>query len=66
MRVALAAESLGSCLVPVAHGAVDTDRVHALLDLPASWDPLGALAIGHPRGPLARTETDPADRLLER
>jgi coenzyme F420-0:L-glutamate ligase/coenzyme F420-1:gamma-L-glutamate ligase len=62
LRVALAAEGLGSCLVPVAHA----DRIHALLDLPESWDPLGALAIGHPRGPLTRTETDPADRLLER
>ena len=63
LRVALAAEGLGSCLVPVE----PADRVRALLDLPESWSLLGAVALGHPRDPLVpRPDSFPEDRFLQR
>ncbi len=63
LRVALAAEGLGSCLVPVSHA----DRVRSLLELPDSWEPLGAVALGHPHGEIAhRPEPDPGDGFLQR
>jgi coenzyme F420-0:L-glutamate ligase / coenzyme F420-1:gamma-L-glutamate ligase len=56
LEVALAAEGLGSCWVPL-----DLQT----LAVPASWQLLGALAVGHPAdGPLTpRPETD--ERFLE-
>ena len=41
--------------------------VHEVLDLPASWQPLGAIAIGRPAAePGARPERDPRDFILRR
>jgi coenzyme F420-0:L-glutamate ligase / coenzyme F420-1:gamma-L-glutamate ligase len=54
LRVALAAEGLGSCLVPIARA----DRVRELLDLPESWELLGAVATGHPLDP-PRPDSEP-------
>ncbi|MGH3880631.1 MAG: coenzyme F420-0:L-glutamate ligase [Actinophytocola sp.] len=59
LRVALAAEGLGSCVVPVA------DRVGRLLSLPETWSPLGAVALGH-ADLSALPHTDPDDRFLQR
>jgi coenzyme F420-0:L-glutamate ligase/coenzyme F420-1:gamma-L-glutamate ligase len=59
LRVALAAEGLGSCVVPVA------PAVRELLELPASWRPLGAVALGH--APLEpRRDADPGAGFLQR
>src|SRR5205807_709150 len=62
LLVALAVEGLGSCWVsstmfcrPVAAGA---------LGLPAGWEPMGAVGVGHPAAPAAqRPPRDPADFL---
>ena len=63
LLVALAAEGLGACVVPLGQA----DRVRELLDLPDTWVPLGAVAIGRPRAQVrARPETDPDDRFLQR
>jgi coenzyme F420-0:L-glutamate ligase/coenzyme F420-1:gamma-L-glutamate ligase len=43
LRVALAAEGLGSCWVPLDRA----DVVRSVLDLPGDWVPLGAVALGH-------------------
>ncbi len=65
LLVALATEGLGSCWVsstlfcqPVAAAA---------LDLPAGWEPMGAVGVGHPAGtPRPRPDRDPAGFLLTR
>jgi coenzyme F420-0:L-glutamate ligase/coenzyme F420-1:gamma-L-glutamate ligase len=63
LLVALAAEGLGACVVPLGQA----DRVRELLDLPDTWVPLGAVAIGRPRAQVrARPEADPDDRFLQR
>jgi coenzyme F420-0:L-glutamate ligase/coenzyme F420-1:gamma-L-glutamate ligase len=65
LLVSLATEGLGSCWVsstlfcqPVASAA---------LRLPADWEPMGAIGVGHPAGsPPPRPDRDPAAFLLTR
>jgi coenzyme F420-0:L-glutamate ligase/coenzyme F420-1:gamma-L-glutamate ligase len=66
LLVALAAEGLGSCWVSSTIFAADV--VRSVLDVPADWAPLGAVAIGHPEdGPLTpRQGSDLPDGLIEK
>jgi coenzyme F420-0:L-glutamate ligase/coenzyme F420-1:gamma-L-glutamate ligase len=66
LLVALAAEGIGSCWVSSTIFAADV--VRSVLDLPADWEPLGAVAVGHPvDGPLSpREPRDLGEGLTER
>lgn len=65
LLVALAVEGLGSAWTSGPLAAPDATR--AALDLPATYVPVGAVAVGYPvTQPEPRTDRDPATYLLER
>lgn len=64
LLVGLAVRGVGSCWVGSTIFAPDV--VRAALDLPGDWEPLGAIAIGHPAEPLALRAAVPAAELLVR
>ncbi len=65
LLVALAVRGVGSCWIGSTIFA--QDLVRAELDLPSDWEPLGAVAIGHPEEPAGLRDRVPtADLLIER
>jgi coenzyme F420-0:L-glutamate ligase/coenzyme F420-1:gamma-L-glutamate ligase len=62
LLVALAVRDLGSCWIGSTIFAADL--VRAELELADDWEPLGAIAIGHPAEPTTPREPVPTDGLL--
>ncbi|MEE6166805.1 MULTISPECIES: coenzyme F420-0:L-glutamate ligase [unclassified Mycolicibacterium] len=62
LLVGLAVREVGSCWIGSTIFAADL--VRAELDLPADWEPLGAIAIGYPEEPQPPRDPVPADDLL--
>lgn len=65
LLVALATRGVGSCWIGSTIFAPDI--VRSVLELPADWEPLGAIAIGHPEQPLEpRPAADTGDLMIRR
>jgi coenzyme F420-0:L-glutamate ligase/coenzyme F420-1:gamma-L-glutamate ligase len=62
LLVALAVRDVGSCWIGSTIFAADLVRQQ--LDLPADWEPLGAIAIGHTDEPVQPRDPVPTDGLL--
>jgi coenzyme F420-0:L-glutamate ligase/coenzyme F420-1:gamma-L-glutamate ligase len=62
LQVALAVRGVGSCWIGSTIFAADL--VRDALSLPADWEPLGAIAIGHPAEPSGPRDPVSTDELL--